>query len=506
MPAMPALLVPVPGPEENPREPSVMASWHAALSSVVGMELPHDLLAVWFYPVSGGSVLVGPAALAQDDLHVPLPAPRVGRPQLDLMEEIIRDAGYGSVVCQSVRTERDDIGLVLVASFAPDRYDDITRETVAGIARAIGPTLARMADPDGPDHPPSREARVLDGLREVTRRAQSPKGYALGVSEALDRLIPHDRLDILIPGASRDQTYRLSGHAEGALWSDSTLVVPIDLFDPVAVLTEDRVYTVTDALMTTGWPGWAESMRQGALRSALGAPLIVGEKTVGYLLLGASQVGIYDEYDAELLGRVLGSIAARVESLIQAHQLRILRTQLGSAHSVPNQLRRMATVMATCTESSTALREYVSEATALLPFHRVRFALRTLDPQSVIMLVPGDQRPFEELPQVPVSHSSVASVIAGEVAHAVIGAGLEVELVFPLRLNARVTGAMILSTSTPDAFTRVHLALAQQVADMIAPWIALQRIRSEREGRSSQGGAEARRCAEGIHHSPDSQS
>ena len=506
MPALSGLLVPVPGPEENPREPSVMASWHSALSSVVGMELPHDLLAIWFYPVSGGAVLVGPTALVEDDLHVPLPAPRVGRPQLDLMEEIIRDAGYGSVVCRAVRTERDDIGLVLVASFAPDRYDDISRDTVAGIAQAIGPTLARMADPDGPDEPRGREARVLDGLREATRRAQSPTGYARGVSEALDRLIPHDRLDILIPGASRDQSYRLSGHAEGALWSDSTLVVPADLFDPVAILTEDRVYPVTDALMTIGWSGWAESMRQGALRSALGAPLIVGEKTVGYLLLGSAQVGVYDEHDAELVGRTLPAIAARVESLVQAHQLRILRTQLGSAHSVPNQLRRMATVMATCTEPSAALREYVSEATALLPFHRVRFALRTLDPRLVTMLVPGDQRPVESLPQVPVSHASVASVISGEVAHAVVGTGLEVELVFPLRLNARVTGAMILSTSTPDAFTRVHLALAQQVADMIAPWIALQRVGGDSEGRSSHGGAEARRLAEGVHHPPDSQS
>jgi hypothetical protein len=108
------------------------------------------------------------------------------------------------------------------------------------------------------------------------------------------------------------------------------------------------------------------------------------------------------------------------------------------------------------------------------------------------MLVPGDQRAFEELPQVPVSHSSVASVIAGEVAHAVIGAGLEVELVFPLRVNSRVTGAMILSTSTPDAFTRVHLALAQQVADMAAPWIELQRSGGGREGEREGTGSTRR--------------
>jgi GAF domain-containing protein len=469
------LLVPVPGPEESLREPQVLGTWHAALSNVVGTDIPHDLLAVWFYPASGGASLVGPAALGQDELHVPLPAPRIGRPQLDLLEEIVRDAGYGSVACFAARHEREDVGLLLVASFQSDFYDDATRGRLSHVARRIAPTLARLADPDSPDTLPSAEARVLDGLGNTTRKAQSPRGFARGASEALDRLIPHDRIDLLIPGASPEQTYRLSAHEDGSLWSDMTLIVPQDLFDPASVLGGSSPVVVEDALMAPGWSGWSESTRHATLRSALGVPLVVGERTVGYLLVGATLVGIYDTHDAELLARLAPGIASRVEGLVQVHQLRVLRTQLGSAHAVPNQLRRMATVMATCPDASSALREYVSEATALLPFHRVRFALKTLDVSRVIMLVPGETRAVQELPSVPVSHANVARVISGETLHAVMGGGVEVELVFPLRINGRVTGAMILTTSTPDAFTRVHLALAQQLADGVAAWIELQR-------------------------------
>ena len=59
-------------------------------------DVPHDLLALWLYPQAGGVVLLGPAALAQDDLSVPLPSPQVQPDQLAILEEIVRDAGYRS--------------------------------------------------------------------------------------------------------------------------------------------------------------------------------------------------------------------------------------------------------------------------------------------------------------------------------------------------------------------------------------------------------------------------
>jgi hypothetical protein len=92
-----------------------------------------------------------------------------------------------------------------------------------------------------------------------------------------------------------------------------------------------------------------------------------------------------------------------------------------------------------------------------------------------MLLVPGDHRHIGEITSTPVSHAVVSKVISGEVPHGVMGGGAEIELVFPLRAGGVISGALILTTGAPDAFTRLHLAMAQQVADGIAPWIELLR-------------------------------
>ena len=469
------LVVPVPGPEESLREVSTLTTWYEALSNVVGVEIPHDLLAIWHFPVSGGSALVGPSALAEDELRVPLPAPRLGAPQLALLEAVIRDAGYGSVSCFASRTERDDVGLLLVASFAPGMHDGETRQRLAAVARRIAPTLARLADPDRPDIEPNPEIRVIDAFAAATRHALTPRGFARGASAALDQLIPHERLDIFVPGASPEQFYRLSAHEDGGLWSDSSLIVPRDLLDPATAFAGRDSILMSDAMAESGWTGWAQIDRHGTVRSALGVRLVVAERVVGYLLLGGDAVGIHDAHDAELLNRVAPWIASRVEALVQSHQLKIIRAQLGSANAIPTQLRRMATILATVPDFSTGLRDYMAEATALLPFHRVRLALRTEHADRVVLLVPGDQRPLGGIPYTPTGNPMVTKVLAGEVPHGVMGGGAEIELVFPLRAGGNISGALILTTGASDAFTRLHLAMAQQVADGIAPWVELLR-------------------------------
>lgn len=178
----PELIIPVPGPEESLRESSVVTTWYEALSSVMSAEIPHDLLAIWCYPAAGGAALVGPAALAEDDLRVPLPTPRVGAPQMALLEEVVRDAGYGSVSCFACRCERDDVGLMLVASFAPEMHDSETKQRLAAVARRIAPTLARLSDPDRPDTDPQLETRVLEALAATTRHAHTPRAFARGAS------------------------------------------------------------------------------------------------------------------------------------------------------------------------------------------------------------------------------------------------------------------------------------------------------------------------------------
>jgi GAF domain-containing protein len=133
-------------------------------------------------------------------------------------------------------------------------------------------------------------------------------------------------------------------------------------------------------------------------------------------------------------------------------------------HAVPNQLRRMATVLATTAAPGVALREYFSEATALLPFHRVRLVV-PISPERAAIIVPGDARPLADMPSTVLGPGLVRRVLHGEAPHGAAQGGNEVDLVFPMRCAGRIVAAMILTTGTPGAFTKAHLALAQQVAD-----------------------------------------
>jgi hypothetical protein len=455
----PTLLIPLPGPYESLDDVEVLTAWYDALTNIVGIDVPHDLLGLWVYTPKGAQ-LIGPASLAQDDLRVPLPSPRVSGPQMQLLADILDRVGYRSAVARPVRVGRRDVGLMLFGAFAPNVWEAATIDDMDRIAHRIGPVLARLAEPGRAHDVRADEQRAFERIGRATRGTLSPRAFASEVGAALAQVMPVERLELLISGGAHDQAYRLDDHDSGALWSRASLIVPREVLDPAAIVGDAESLVVQDALADTRWRAWAAD----GVRSVLAARLVVAEKLVGHLLIAASEAGIYDEGDARRLALVAPWIAARVDGMVQGYQMRGLRAQLGSANSVPVQLRRMATVLATSSDLGAGLREYMSEATALLPFHRARIAHR-VDDDRIVMLVPGETTSFEGLPAADIVDGVVGRVLAGDAPHGVMGGGLEVELVFPLRVANAVTGAMIITTGTPAAFTKHHLALAQQVAD-----------------------------------------
>src|SRR4029077_21022957 len=67
----PSPLIPILRAGDGMPDRDDLATWHEALAEAVGVEISHDLFALWLYPASGGVELIGPEALAQDDLPVP---------------------------------------------------------------------------------------------------------------------------------------------------------------------------------------------------------------------------------------------------------------------------------------------------------------------------------------------------------------------------------------------------------------------------------------------------
>jgi hypothetical protein len=165
-----------------------LATWHEALADAVGVELPHDLFALWLYPASGGVQLIGPEALAQDELAVPLPRPRVSDEAAERLAAVVARA-YRSVMCLPIRLGPTDVGLLLVASLEPDRYDPDAREMLGHVAdspasrgskapaRAAPPTISAPSSPQPGPKPArraisSRSCPTCSGERSPTIRSR----------------------------------------------------------------------------------------------------------------------------------------------------------------------------------------------------------------------------------------------------------------------------------------------------------------------------------------------
>src|SRR5262245_30804833 len=104
------VLVPVLQAEGAP-DPVALATWYLALASSTAIEVPHDLFAPWLFHDSGGAVLLGPSALAQDHLEVPLPAPQLLQDDLYALEEKLRKARYDSVIAVPIHHAARDVGV-----------------------------------------------------------------------------------------------------------------------------------------------------------------------------------------------------------------------------------------------------------------------------------------------------------------------------------------------------------------------------------------------------------
>src|SRR5260221_14434572 len=115
-------LIPILSVDDGLGDPVVLATWYEALTNAIGVDIPHDLLGLWLFPIDGGGVLLGPEALAQDHLEVPLPSPYLHIAQLTALEEVIRRAGYQSALALPIRFGRRDVALLLIADLRPDRF------------------------------------------------------------------------------------------------------------------------------------------------------------------------------------------------------------------------------------------------------------------------------------------------------------------------------------------------------------------------------------------------
>ncbi len=489
-----------------------LETWLEALSGLLAPELPHDLMALWVYPPEGPAVLVGPSALAQDSLEVPMPAPHLGQDELYTMEQRIRTAGYASVVCMAVPHGDRDVGLLLLADLRQGAYGLPEAVLLRNVADSLGPTLARVArqgrEPlappreDGSPPPPERRrsepGRKLVELHELLAKlglaesaSRTPREFSEFVSQALQPMLPHDRIQILVPDASAQEHYRFDRHGPGTFWSDPALVVTKDQFDPAARFGDADEILIGDTHAQQAAPSWCpDAPGQGRdptiSRAVIGVRLLSQTRVAGYLLLGGNGPDFFRPEDLDLLRQVAPLVAVRVDSFLLAWQVQVMRSHLSVLRNVPAHLGRIAELLATTAHVGAATRLFAREASTVLPFDRMEFALRLGEADEVVIVAPGDARPLPDLPLMSVAGTELGRVLRGELPHAYASARRQLEtekaggqptaaLVVPLRVGGRIFGCLTLLAAGADAFTRADIALAQQLADVIAPHLELQR-------------------------------
>jgi hypothetical protein len=475
-------LVPILRLDQGAGDADALATWHQALTNALAADVPHDLLGLWLYPHTGGVVLLGPEALAQDDLSVPLPSPQLDPGQLAILEEIVRDAGYPSTASLPIRFGRRDVGLLLVAGLEPGRYRGMDLMVLRLVAQRLAPSLARLArqwegSGGGQGHAPERIASLLDGVAQASAAGGTPNLLAAALSHALEPLIPHDRLELMLSGPGGGRYYRLGEHLSGALWADPSLTLDSTSLDLAGAAEPHGRILLGDAGRDARWPRGYFTVPGTAgaeLRAVVGARATGPTQITTYLLLGSVGPDLYDEADAELLSRVAALIAPHVALLVD----QAARERESATDAVPppdTHLSQIVEVLALGTEPDDTTRRVAQLAGRVLPFDELHFALRLTEGDRVVLLDPGERRPLPDLASVPVAGTALGQVLQGELPHFFALAQGEARLIVPLRVAGRVHGALVLTAAPPAVLNPAHVEPAQRLADVIAPHLELLR-------------------------------
>jgi hypothetical protein len=474
-------LVPILRLDQGIGDPDALATWHQALSNALAPDVPHDLLALWLYPHAGGVVLLGPEALAQDELAIPHPSPQLQPNQLSILEEIVQDAGYVSTASLPIRFGRRDVGLLLVGSLQPGRYGGIDLMVLRLAAQRLAPSLGRLArqwsaGEGAPGHGAERVASLLEGVAQATAAGGGPQGFASALSRALEPLIPHDRLELLLAGPGGGRYYRLGEHLGGALWADSSLVLESSSLDLDSLAEPNGRVLLGDAGRDARWPRGYFTVADPAgadLRAVAGARATGPTRLTTFLLLGSVGPDLYEEADAELLARVAALIAPHVALL--ADQAAREREPKALPATAPSALLQVGEILALEPDSAEAIRRVAEVASRCLPFDELNFALRLSEGDRAVLLDPGERRPLPDLASVPVAGTALGQVLQGELSHWLELARGEARVIVPLRVAGRVHGAMMLTAGPPAALNHAHLEAAQRLADVVAPHLELLR-------------------------------
>jgi hypothetical protein len=465
--------------QEGPPDASAVAAWHLALSNLIGVEVAHDLLALWLFPERGGMTLLAPLELAQDRVELGQPDPFLSQHQIYGLEERIRHAGYQSVVAVPVRSPARDLGLALFAHLEAGRYGVPQAMHLHAVVHQLLPTFESLAL--APPHfaasgtgGPLTAATAPEAVARACAEGRTGAEVLRLLSGTLLGVVPHERLEIVVPGSAHGLWALLSGAPEGRRWGESTAAVSQAVAGLVAQAGDDDTLLVEDLREGPGlaWPSYRDLRTRQRVRSVLGIRLAAAGVEDAWLLVGGPAPGMFMEADREVLSAVAPVVALRVQGLRAQLEADVTRAQAQTVQATQARAGRLAAALAATAHWGDAVALFVKEVRESLGYAQVRFALRLGDDRYV-ECEPGDLRPLTSLPQHPLDSSDLSLVLSGLASFLVSGAS-GADLAVPLRVAGRVIGALELLGGKPGS-TGHPVTAAQLLADLLAPHLELLR-------------------------------
>jgi hypothetical protein len=452
-------------------------TWHLALGSTVAIDIPHDLFALWLFPARGGAVLLGPAALGADHLDVPVPAPLLQQDDLYRLEETLRRAKYPSAIAAAIR-QRDgqrDVGAMLLGSFEKRGFGPREALALRRLGSQIAPTLEDLAGRLGTPSPTLLERgltrdEIPEHLARVACEAADGPDLVRRTSGSLYELIPHDRLEILAAGHIPGTLVPLSGAVSRRRWTGAESSPPFG--EIVARFGEAGSLRVADLEALDGLR-WALDTPPVPMHGLLGARLVVGGETAGYVLLGSVARDAFRAEDEEILSLVGLVLAPRVQALRAAGPVTSLLLTPPEAPLEDPPLPRAAAALAGTAELAEGLRRFGEELGRMLPHDGVSVHLRRGE-WEVVQLDPSLLRPIGDLPATPLDGFPGYPVFDEERDWISRVQDHREEIFVPLVVAARKIGALGVRTRGTLS-GRAAAAIIRQFADVLAPHLELVR-------------------------------
>ncbi len=293
-------------------------TWYEALSAATAAILPNDLLAGWILPRRGDPFLLGPEEIAADRLQLPIAVPLIRQEALFALEDTIQRAGFRSVMAVPVPGGTWDAGLLVIGSFAADRYDRGSLRTLHRLADTIAPTCRRLAErPWLPAVPTAHDVggdggRLLTALLEAVSVPGPMADVVHLTSDVISIQLPHDHVEVI------------TAIHTPPTWSLLTTITGHEPVDPGVVATRriealvqhfgDAPVVRVDDLEEVGlaWPAPPGRVRRGGGTSLIAVRMEVDGVLAGWYCLGNDRPGSFRRADEAVAGLTARMLAPRV--------------------------------------------------------------------------------------------------------------------------------------------------------------------------------------------------